>query len=248
MTRPYSDYLVFVDESGDHGLRSIDPHYPVFVLAFCVVAKDDYVRTLTPALQEFKLQHFGHENIILHERDIRKDSGAFGILGAPERKDAFMTGLTNVVAAAPFTLVASVIRKDALQAEYSQPRNPYHLALGFGLERVHGFLRERGSAYEAITHVLVERRGNVEDYALKREFEAICAGKNYLDAALPFELVFADKKANLAGLQLADLVARPIGLHILRPGQPNRAFEIIEGKFRRSPQGSLDGWGLKCFP
>lgn len=34
MSDGFSDFLVFVDESGDHGLDSIDPGYPVFVLAF----------------------------------------------------------------------------------------------------------------------------------------------------------------------------------------------------------------------
>ena len=33
----YGDYLVFVDESGDYGLVSIDPDYPVFVLDFRIV-------------------------------------------------------------------------------------------------------------------------------------------------------------------------------------------------------------------
>lgn len=37
MTAGFSDYLVFVDESGDHGLDTIDPGYPMFVLAFCVL-------------------------------------------------------------------------------------------------------------------------------------------------------------------------------------------------------------------
>ena len=31
----FSDYIVYVDESGDHGLK-IAPLYPIFVLAFCV--------------------------------------------------------------------------------------------------------------------------------------------------------------------------------------------------------------------
>jgi hypothetical protein len=65
---------------------------------------------------------------------------------------------------------------------------------------------------------------------------------------LPFELIFADKKSNSTGLQLADLIARPIGLHILKPEQPNRAFEVIEGKFYRSEFGRKEGYGLKCFP
>ena len=43
-------------------------------------------------------------------------------------------------------------------------------------------------------------------------------------------------------------MARPIGIHHLRPGQPNRAYEIIETKIRRSPAGEIDGWGLKVLP
>jgi hypothetical protein len=51
-----------------------------------------------------------------------------------------------------------------------------------------------------------------------------------------------------AGLQLADLVARPIGRKIIDPTQPNRAFEILERKLRRAPNGNAAGWGLKVFP
>ena len=63
-----------------------------------------------------------------------------------------------------------------------------------------------------------------------------------------FEIVFADKKTNSAGLQLADLTARPIGRYVLDRGQPNRAWDIIEPKIRRSPAGAVAGWGLKIFP
>ncbi len=34
MIDKFSDYIVYVDESGDHGLQNLDPNYPVFVLAF----------------------------------------------------------------------------------------------------------------------------------------------------------------------------------------------------------------------
>lgn len=30
----FSDYLIFADESGDHGLSTIDPQFPVFALVF----------------------------------------------------------------------------------------------------------------------------------------------------------------------------------------------------------------------
>lgn len=54
MSDGFSDFLVFVDESGDHGLDSIDPGYPVFVLAFCVMRKADYISDIVPAIQAFK--------------------------------------------------------------------------------------------------------------------------------------------------------------------------------------------------
>jgi hypothetical protein len=42
----FSDYLIFADESGDHGLTSINPENPVFVLVFCIFKKSDYISTV----------------------------------------------------------------------------------------------------------------------------------------------------------------------------------------------------------
>lgn len=63
----------------------------------------------------------------------------------------------------------------------------------------------------------------------------------------------ADKKTNSPGLQLADLVARPIGLQYLRPSQSNIAFEILKTKLyskygRKGAGRGYEGYGLKCFP
>jgi hypothetical protein len=84
-----SDFIVYVDESGDHGLKTIDINYPVFVLAFCIFRKDVYVDQLVPAMQRFKFSHFGHDQILLHETDIRKDRGDFSILKSKALKEAF---------------------------------------------------------------------------------------------------------------------------------------------------------------
>jgi len=37
-------------------------------------------------------------------------------------------------------------------------------------------------------------------------------------------------------------------LAALRPGQPNRAFEVIRGKLAKDPDGQNEQWGLKCLP
>jgi hypothetical protein len=42
-----------------------------------------------------------------------------------------------------------------------------------------------------------------------------------------FKMVMANKQSNSTGLQLADLIARPIGLNCLRPEQENKSFEVI---------------------
>jgi hypothetical protein len=65
---------------------------------------------------------------------------------------------------------------------------------------------------------------------------------------LPLEIIMTDKKAVSTGLQIADLVARPIGVHVLRPQQANRAWELIAPKLRRGSGGQMLGYGLKIFP
>jgi len=244
---PLSDFLVFVDESGDHGMETIDKEYPLFVLAFCIIQKREYAERLTPALQSFKLKHFGHDNVVLHERDIRKDHGDFAFLKTRALKHAFLDELTDLVAAIRFTLVCTVIRKELLKTRYARPENPYHMALGFGLERVSYYLKSQGTG-AAVTHVLVERRGRKEDAELELEFRRVCDGGNFSGERLPFAMSFVHKQANSPGLQLADLVARPVGLSVLRPAQPNRAFQILEDKLYCNAHGKRDGWGLKCFP
>lgn len=91
MNQQFSEYIVYVDESGDHGLETIDPNYPVFVLAVCIFKKSDYANIAVPLLQSFKFKHFGHDQIILHERDIRKNIGGFSFfLGKKELKTQFL--------------------------------------------------------------------------------------------------------------------------------------------------------------
>jgi hypothetical protein len=159
------------------------------------------------------------------------------------------------------TIVSAVIRKTALVERYARPRNPYELALLFCLERSRDFLDQQIKGTGA-THVVCEARserkkdGKVgrEDHELELEFRRIVAGIHSLQpddgsGAMPnFDIVFASKRANSSGLQLADLVARPIGLSVLKPAQDNRAFEIIRNKILKSGAAEEPAFGLKIFP
>lgn len=242
----FSDYIVYVDESGDHSLDSINPEYPLFVLSFCIFRKDIYAETMTPAVRRLKFETFGHDMVVLHEIDIRKKKGAFAKLGK-EPREVFLGALTDIVEAIDFKLVAVVIDKHKLKARYTNPEHPYHLAMGFGLEGIYRFLKGAGQT-DRLTYLVCEARGAKEDAELELEFRRIRDGSNFFNKPLPFDLIISDKKTNSEGMQLADLTARPIGLSVLRPEQANRAFAVLEGKFYRDGAGNKHGMGLKVFP
>ncbi len=247
----FSDFIVYVDESGDHGMQTIDQNYPVFVLAFCVFYKSHYAGKVMSTLGRFKFNHFGHDHVVLHEHEIRKETGSFKFINR-QSKIEFIGQLTSIIEASNFILISSVIDKLRLRGKDELASNPYHLALGFCLETLYEFLQEKNQDGK-MTHVVVECRGPKEDKDLELEFRRVCDGANRLGRSLPFEIVFADKKTNSPGLQLADLVARPIGLNVLRPSQANRAFEVLTKKFfcsggRENVGEGFESWGLKIYP
>lgn len=243
----FSDYLVYVDESGDHNLTQIDSQFPVFVLLFAIFRKDAYVNQVCPELQRFKFEFWGHDETVLHEHEIRKPFGDFLMLIQKPVRERFHARLSALMESLSYTLVAVVIDKTAYRARYHKPVSPYEYALETGLERVCFHLESLKQA-NSITSIIVEQRGRREDAELELAFRRVCDGNNALGKPLPFNLVMIPKSANSAGLQLADLMARPTALNHLRPGQPNRAFDIIASKFRRSPSGKIEGWGIKTLP
>jgi len=244
--RGFSDYIVFVDESGDHSMASINAEWPLFVLSFCIFPVRAYVETATPAIRALKFATFGHDLVVLHEHDIRKRKGAFAQLNQ-EARETFMERLTELIAATDMTMIAVVIDKLKHRERYVTPHHPYHLAMQFGLERVADFLRLHGQR-DRDTWIVFEARGSKEDQALELEFHRVCGGANRGKCTLPLRFMVADKKSNAEGLQLADLTARPAGLSVLRPDQPNRAWQVLQPKLFQGRRHCITGNGLKLFP
>lgn len=238
-------YIVFVDESGDHNLTFHDPNYPIFCLAFCVFEINEYENTIIKMVEELKLKYFNDPMVILHEREIRKFISPFNF--SKDIGNAFMEDLSSLIEKTPFTLIASVIRKADHKSQYYYAENPYSLSLGFCLERLHFFLRDK-SVDSTNTDVILEARGKSEDVELELAFRKACDGQNYNGYKYNFNPLFKKKSENIIGLQIADLIARPIGRKILKPEQENKAYKIIESKFRKSSSGKIQGYGLKIFP
>ena len=243
----FSDYAVYVDESGDHGLEKVSVDYPVFVLLFAIFRKNDYVEKVCPTVQRLKLASWGHDEVVLHEHELRKPHGDFLFLLHQEARTKFNAELAAIMEALPVTVIAVVIDKPAFVAKYKDPVGPYEYALEAGLERVQRHLESLGQS-DRETPVIVECRGKKEDAELELVFRRVCDGENVLRKKFPFHHYMIPKSANSIGLQMADLMARPVGLKHFRPEQPNRAYDIIQQKMRRSPAGKIEGWGLKVIP
>ncbi len=243
----FGEYVVYVDESGDHGLAQINAEFPVFVLAFCVFKVEDYVAGVVPSVEQLKFDFFGHDMVVLHEREIRKALPPFGILLDPGIRASFMDRLNALVEASSFTVVASAIRKTEFKERRGTGLNPYNVALEYGLERVFFQLQARGQVGRK-TAVIFESRGLTEDRQLELEFRRIMDGTRVSGMAQTLGFHIANKQVNSSGLQLADMIARPIGLKIMRPQQSNRAWDMIEPKIARSTAGKIQGYGLKVYP
>lgn len=151
-----SNFIVYVDESGDHGLQTVDQNYPIFVLAFCVFYKRHYSEKVVPAIEKFKFNRFGHDIVILHERDIRKEIAPFKFTNESE-KTGFIDSLGEIIEKSNFILISCVVRKDALSERQSINYNPYHLALAFCLDTLHEFLSEKSQS-DKKTFVVFESR------------------------------------------------------------------------------------------
>lgn len=246
MANEFSDYIIYADESGDHSLTTVNKEHPVFVLAFCIFKKSDYTDILLPKVNRLKFDFWGHDLIILHNREIRRPEGYFAFLQNKDIRENFFNRLNQLIEKIPFSIIATVIDKRKLKEKYSQPHSPYETALKFCLERAYSYLKDLGDACNS-TSIIVEQRGLNEDRDLELAFRRIIDKENWHNEKLPFELILANKKTNSCGLQVADLIAHPIGRYVISPEQENRSFNILKKKII-GRNGKTDGYGLKIFP
>lgn len=128
VTDNHGGYIFYADESGDHSLTSIDATYPAFALSICAFPKSSYCSRTIPRFLKLKFKYFGHNSIVLHERDIRKQTGPFAVLSDVKLRSAFMDELSDILAETRFRIFAAVIEKHELKADLF-PTNPYVISL-----------------------------------------------------------------------------------------------------------------------
>lgn len=241
--------ILFLDESGDHNLSTIDPAYPLFVLGGIIVDQTYAEGVLKEALDDFKKRLFGKTDIILHTADITRNKNGFEALIDPLFRAKFYHELNALIASLKFTVVACVIRKDIHLSRYGLAAvDPYFLSLDILVER---FCMHIGNQ-AASGLIIAEKRGPTLDHELDLAWLNLkIQGTRYMKATQIEKRIMGlnlrAKSENIIGLQMADLVVSPIGRHILGKS-PKEDFRLIEEKFRRGAKGNHIGYGLVVLP
>lgn len=242
------EYIMFLDESGDHSLSKIDLQFPVFTLAGCIFEKEYYQKIAIPKINVLKQDIFRDTDIILHSHEIRKTKGDFRDLLNPHTRKRFIEAMNQLMSDLEFTIISSCIRKDLLVENYFSPDDPYDLSFSFLIERFVKFLQENNGVGE----FSFESRDSKSNTNLLKTYNWYKeSGNSYCQPYFFNEHIngisFVEKLQNINGHQIADLVAYPIARYCINSNKKNSAFEILKPKFRRS--GSrVKGFGYKEFP
>jgi hypothetical protein len=210
------------------------------------------------AWRAWKQQWLGAPDARVHEPAVRTRSGLFFDRDV-ERSQARIDALEAQLASLPFVCIAAAIDKrrfaDAFLTGHVDdflPRSMYLVCVDFILERFTHFLCHVGNGAQGSVHA--ESRGLREDAEVHFEYVRLrldgtqfCPPsqfRGYLRPAMQFER----KVGNSSGLQIADLMARPIAEKVLNPAAAPERWGIVSSKFYDGTKDRRGNYGLKILP
>ncbi len=259
-------YRLYLDESGDHVFRDTSHiSHRYLCLLGCWFQNPDYLKFHhnLEALKAAHLPHHPDNPVVLHREDMIHARKAFKVLRDDEKRAAFDEGLLALIQRSNFRMVAVVIDKDALKQKYGETAShPYHLGLGFLLQRYAGYLNH----VNRVGDMMAEARGGKEDRLLKDSYQRVyehgiwgITSSDYFQTALTSRnLKIKSKTANIAGLQLADLLGHPAKMWVLKKeGLLNteiapfakRIMKISTEKFNHHLYNTqIKGYGYVIYP
>jgi hypothetical protein len=156
------NYFLFIDETGDHGLTTLNPVFPVFLLCGALIAEPENDK-IKITFNQIKTSLWGNNSVVFHSRDIRKCDKEFSILFNLKIKERFYNLLNEAIMQHNYTIIASAIQKDNYIKKYGKLSNDvYELALSFIIERAIFYLDDLIDNNKRL-HIVIEKRGKKEE-------------------------------------------------------------------------------------
>lgn len=217
-------HRIYVDEVGNSDLGSSDdPNHRYLSLTGVIVDLTHIEQVIHPEMELLKARFFRHhpdEPVILHRKEMINAKGPFDVLRNEDTRQQFDEALLTHLRSWSYVVVSVCLDKKRHKETYTVWRHdPYHYCLEVLLERFVFFL-ERAKAEG---DVMAESRGGRNDLRLKDSFMRLWEkGTDYISpdrfqkVLTSRQLKVKSKINNIAGLQLADLVAHPSRNEILR--------------------------------
>jgi len=256
-------YRLFIDEVGHDNLNTANDPREQFLCLMGAILEIDYAHAaLASMMDSIKVEAFGTKGVVLHRREIidRKPQ-PFNCLSDDGLRARFNESLISLIGSSDFSAIAVLIdKKDHIDRYKVWRSHPYHYCLKAMMERYVMFLGERN----ALGDVMAEWRGIKPNMKLENAYKYIYNNGTENMSAGDFQMRLSSgqlkikkKEANVAGLQLADLLANPASRDLICKRQGvamtatfgSRVVKILyEGKYRRSWNGIVKGYGTKTLP
>lgn len=214
------EYRLYIDESGTHDYTHVkDIRNRYLGLTGVLIDKRVNDVMVQPQMEALKRAYFSYDidmPPILVRQKIRKKEGVFKVLQDDAVNEKWEHSILNYLTGLiPFVRIYTVaIDKEQHIKKYpTETYNSYEYSLEVLLWRVRGYLHK----YGAQADVMSESRGGKEDKPLKEAYnKCLTVGaknrrygtaEGYQEAFPAKSLMVRKKGENVAGLQIADLVA-----------------------------------------
>lgn len=257
-------YRMYIDESGNSEIGQFISEHERFLCLTGVILDLEYVnKTFAQELESFKAKFFGYnadDPLILHRKDIMNCRGKFSVLKNEKIREQFNRELIENLKKWDYCLISVLMDKKEVFDIYREwAKHPYHFCIEVLLEKYYAFLKYK----DAVGDVLIESRDKADDRKLSSVYKNIFQhGTSYIDGESlrerlsSIEIKIKPKSANIAGLQIADLLVtdlrnRMLCKYKLRKNQPdsfgNKLTDAIIPKIFRHNK-KYWGYGLKKLP
>ena len=256
---------LYIDEVGNDDTATVSERYLSLTGITTKLRSHDTI--IQPEIERLKSRIFGHNPpqwpVILHRREIvRKERPFFDCLWDPKVNEDWENSILALIKDLPYIANTVAIDKQEHAQKYVVWQfNPYHYCMRALVERYVLWLNRQRLTGD----VVVEARFKKQDKKLKRSFNYIYDhGTEHIPAAIvqncltSREIKFETKQANVAGLQLVEMIGHPSyqAMRAQFTGVPMTARfgskvvdVLIKHRYSRHPKtGVIEGWGQKRLP